>query len=710
MAPELSKTSLQLEALRGVYKRGDHAQTVVLAQQTILENPQSIVAHIIKGNSELALGRATQAYQSHLQADQLYEARKQPQDPLSPDYLALQKSLVTTAIVLGRYQEARGRGIALRRKGDSAYAESARLSAQELKTAVRRAQSHQDYAKAVNLAECYFVKSGAEEPEVALSFANNLLMNPENISLKDLVFAHTIALRLAKTHKNMPQVWNVLGFTHEIALAHPQREVIKKEAVSSKGLKGLVASKPAILMFYRQALAVDPDNAVALERYKAIKGVKYEPQPWIKNLRQEGYEPESYLPVSPRLKNNPEDQLFEQEEIAWYWEQHDPRYKELIASLNRQIDSPMDPRCRIAICIPAYKEGKNIYRTLQEYTKQKGVKAEEIEIIILENHVARPGIERDNTREEVNRFKKDHPQMKVRRVFYAFPQKAKAMGNIRKTVFDLALYRNMQRRKAEPGKDFILASNDADFYGMKEWSLHYIIDTFDKNKRMDIMSGKCDFPKEAYVRFPVLHAVVQFANFHNLVRDRYIGNGHRLGSSGACSYFRSGVYAAIGGSDFKVFRGSDSEIGRRIAYYRGASNGRRLVSINALRIFTDPRRALSKMVMGGNFVNQWDDVQWQEDTRVAGKSWRDFNDDTLTRFNKKRFQEELNAYFAKRASSIMKNPSSEIAKLEFAMIDRTFKLLGVDKYHSQHGKIVLDDTQRLESYLREYQQKNRPGV
>lgn len=699
---ERSQTSLQLEALRDVYKNRDYSHALGLARQAIKDSPQSIIAHIVKGDAELELGRITEAYHSHLQADQLYQNRM-PLSAPSADYIRLQKNLVATAVVLGDYQDARGRGIALRRNGDSTFTESAKLSPQELKSAMQKARNNKDYAKVVNLAQNYFIRTGAEDTEVALMFANSLLMNPQTVSLKDLIAANTIARGVLKKHKDIPAAWNILGFVYEIALNHPQREFIHRGETRNPELRGITGSRAGLLMFYRKALAIDPKNTVALERYRELRGKKYEPKPWIKTLIEEDYEPESYLipVVSEQLKKNAEAHINEEAETARYWACHDPNYQRLIASLDSQINAQMHPACRIAICIPAYNEGKNIYETLETYSRQKGIKPEEFEVIILENHKAIPGKTRDNTREEVNRFKADHPQMKVRRVFHAFPLKGAALGNIRKTVFDLAVYRNMQRRKENPGKSFILASNDADNYGMKENGLSYMLELFDSQTRLDIMSGRRDFPEEAYLKFPVLHAISRFASFHYSIRTQYVGNGHLLASCGSCTYFRSGMYAAVGGYAYKVETGSDTEFGRRVAYYRGESPKRRLVNLNALRVFTDPRRALSKMVMGGHLVDEWKDRKnWQEDKRVLGKSWRDFEDPTLTSFNKKRLQEELNAYLEERAHVIIKNPSSNAAKIELAVIGRALNLIGVDKYHFQGGKIVLEDTSRLEKYLK----------
>lgn len=452
------------------------------------------------------------------------------------------------------------------------------------------------------------------------------------------------------------------------------------------------------IAYYRHVLELNPANQEARKAYEKLKGISFE-DTVLSRLKGVEYEPAAYLPVSPRIVDRPVEPLDESRETEFYWDHQPKSDRDFIENMAKQIKEPMSGNCRMAIGIPSYMEGSNIFRALETYTTQKGLKPEEIEIIVFENHPADK--KRDNTNQEIERFKRAYPQLKVHCVYYELP-KIMPMGTIRKIVYDLILLRNMERTKKEPNKNLIIASNDADSYGMRKNTLRHIIDLFDKKKEVELITGQWDLPEEALVKFPTVHALIRFIKYCQIISERYKGKA-RKPSSGACSYFRVGTYAAIGGYDYGIKRGSDSELGTRIFYYR--RDGAVESMSSAYRLFTDPRRSLSKMVAGKHWVDQWQDIEWQNDKRTVGKSWKEFQEDTLTKFNKNRLEEEINAFLSNNVlPGINKHPNSPSSKLQIQIIDQVMKFMGM-KAELKNGKVSIIDTSRLERDLQAFREK-----
>jgi len=118
-------------------------------------------------------------------------------------------------------------------------------------------------------------------------------------------------------------------------------------------------------------------------------------------------------------------------------------YKGLIEYLASKIPA-MKKETRAVIFIPARLEGTNISRTLQEYTQQKDLKGGELnpdlyEIVILVNR--REDKEADNTIEEIERFKGEHPRFNIHALEIVFPQNMARIGFCRRILTDVILYR-----------------------------------------------------------------------------------------------------------------------------------------------------------------------------------------------------------------------------------------------------------------------------
>lgn len=402
---------------------------------------------------------------------------------------------------------------------------------------------------------------------------------------------------------------------------------------------------------------------------------------------------------SPRLERNPNAELKERREVKWYLEKHSKRYLELLRSLNAQIGEAMLPSCRLAICIPAFQEGKNIYKMLEGYTQQEGISPSQFEIIVLENHMKNE--EKDQTAAEIERFRKDHPEIKTRHVYAIFPERNAIMGYIRKLAFDLALLRSLERQSQAGG--LILGSNDADSRGYRRETLRTILNEFGRDRKLDLIVGRDTYPKEVFKKFPVLHAVFLFDRILKIVREHKVKPRTIIApwSSGRMSYFTAEIYAAIGGYDSRLKRGSDINLGRRVKEAREKPH-EHIKRVNAAKLITDPRRALAKMVVGGHWAEEFIDVEWTRDPKVAGKSWQDFQAPEIERLNRARLEEEINAVIDKMVRMKIipeeRRKRARWLRRNKGYISRTARILGIN-LEIKGDRIKLKDISKLKERL-----------
>jgi len=672
-----------LTKARQCYRDGKHKEALQQAKKYLSLHPESAGAWIVSGDALRQTGAYQQAQDAYTHA--IAQLQSQPDSLQKKDAtVAVSKRLLSVALVHGDYATVNEQKALLIELGDKKMLETIRKNQDAIIKQARNAFAYRKYEQSAQFAKDFLINTGIPNTEIELLLANSLTMIGTDVNIKNLLDAYHIAKRITQGNPTAP-AWTILGTASELIYAHPKKIQLADTILDTQ--TDLMAIRA-----YKEALDIDLTNPIANQRYKELTGREYNEKFWI-TYRNEGYVPSSYLPSSPRLNEPTKGQcgrLDQTEELNWYWNQHGKTYQKFINEFVDTIHTPMHPQCRISVCVPAFMEGENIYRSLEHYTKQIDIDPDQFEVIVLENHPDSPNYRRDTTATEIARFKKDYPSMHVHPVYYAFPQNAKAMGNIRKTVNDIAVRRVLLRG----GSNVILASHDADSYGLVPGAFRYAIDVFDKNPDLDLASGKLEYPKEAFKKFPTLHVVFRFIKSLGDMEENYVGRMYPS-SSGAGTYFQAKMYAAIGGADFKVERGSDSEISRRMAYYRGGYSQKRIMLTDKLLFYTDPRRALSKMVVGLHHVDQWKDTKWQEDPRVFGKSWRDYQEPTLTSLNQQRIQDELNAYLDKR---IVPNGNSRKGKRQRYMINQIMSELGI-KYHFEGKILIVDDVGTVSGFL-----------
>ncbi len=318
---------------------------------------------------------------------------------------------------------------------------------------------------------------------------------------------------------------------------------------------------------------------------------------------------ENYLDrMSKDLRENPDAELNEKEEINNYLSRQSPEDIKTIDELAKEA-GPMDSKCRLSVCIPVagHQEGKNIYKTLGNYLNQTA-KKDEFEIVLFVNQPEKDyegkNILPDDTAKEIQRFKKDHPELHIRVMHKVFPIQDAKIGNIRKYLTDAVLERHISRGKNAP--KLAILSNDADNEGIATQYIDNFIRKFEKNPETDAYMGQLDWGLEAYARNPLVHIGTRFFQYVDVILRR--GDESTIASSGANFAFQASIYAAVNGYS-RIGVGEDVDLGRAIkGARRGAKNKRSIDFAGPVvsRLITSTRRAEEAIKRGLSPIEQWD--------------------------------------------------------------------------------------------------------
>lgn len=407
---------------------------------------------------------------------------------------------------------------------------------------------------------------------------------------------------------------------------------------------------------------------------------------------------------SETLKENPTAKLDNYKEIKNYLEKQDSKHLERIKKLAHQIEK-MDPECKASICIPVagHQEEKSIYESLQNYSYQIA-KPKEYEIVLFVNHPEKDKTKKnllnaDKTLKEIERFKKDYPNMKVRVMYEVLSNEEANIGKIRKLLVDSTLVRQQERGKDAP--DLIIISNDADNKGVSPDYVQSFIDQFEKNPKVDGMLGQLDWDPESYQKYPAIHIGTRLFQFLNVI------GRHRSGgmvSSGANSAFRSSIYAGIGGY-VETRAGEDISIRKAIIAARG-ENDYFTFAGTGTRLFTSSRRSIDAWKSGVPPVIQWSKGEgftvFDEIRRVAMEGGKNIN------YEDKEIQKQLK----KEIEAVVNLTLDEYEKGEKTGKDNAFYKkalgwLGIKYTLNEKGNVVIDNFDSLINNLKKYQEEGK---
>lgn len=311
-----------------------------------------------------------------------------------------------------------------------------------------------------------------------------------------------------------------------------------------------------------------------------------------------------YMPSPPYGPRSPELSTSEEREaLQGYLDRQNPDY---IRELNEQNDGlePMSERCRFSVCIPAaYAEHPNIYRTLSCYLGQKDMDGNDLdpetfEVLVFVNGPRDQQTDIDKTVAEVQKFQREHPEIKVRVVSKAYAAREN-IGAIRKHVNDLALMRSLARTgTSEP---LYLVSNDADVVKLEQQYLAKAMMEFQNNPDLKMIAGKGDFDEAEYSRYPYLLAARRLWQIIDIVSKRRAYGSFKPKALGFNSFMRAQSYALAGGYRPGTSVAEDLRMSDDIS----AIAGRNAVQYRNIEAYSNPRRDIDAIERGIPIVDNY---------------------------------------------------------------------------------------------------------
>lgn len=285
---------------------------------------------------------------------------------------------------------------------------------------------------------------------------------------------------------------------------------------------------------------------------------------------------------SPALRNDPNAKLSEKIEVNYYISNLDKNYSDEIRDNSNLDKQPLSEEVRLIVTIIAAREGYQIRKALDNYVNQD-IDPNLYEIVILDNHPE--NLERDNTLDEINKFKSDNPDINV---VYAYKVWKKGEGRYaiaRKYAFDIALTRIHERNKYG-SNDTILIANDADTESLDENYLSEILREFDTNQVVEALVTPSVVPFSSIIKPNVYAALSLWDALDDVVAQ---GEPRNL-ISRSCAY-RTSIYTAIGGYNGRVKMAGDLESGWMIADSRNW-NADTVIQLKTTKHVQDPRRII----------------------------------------------------------------------------------------------------------------------
>ncbi|MCL4418993.1 hypothetical protein M1146_02700 [Patescibacteria group bacterium] len=292
----------------------------------------------------------------------------------------------------------------------------------------------------------------------------------------------------------------------------------------------------------------------------------------------------------------------------------DQSHYEMLQDLVTKV-APMKSETRVAINIPAWMEGKNLYRLLDQYTRQIDKEGHELnsnlyEINIIVNR--KTGTASDNSVEEIERFKRDSvargKNYNINYVDVEFNPPFNNVGNARRVITDLVLLRSLSRHSQ--GKPLYMESEDADLVNVDQRTVINLIDKLDQNPHLDAVRGIQDRLPEAMMKNDLLFLYRRVQDFKELLIRRgayrpernpnanYTWN--RVITGGWNTGYTAQAYAMIGGYNPYQTKGEDMIMGERFSMTRGdgTTPNTEVVGKVSTRTDSSPRRYIYEVASG----------------------------------------------------------------------------------------------------------------
>ena len=287
--------------------------------------------------------------------------------------------------------------------------------------------------------------------------------------------------------------------------------------------------------------------------------------------------------------------------------------------------TPMTNECRVSINIPAWMEGKNMYRVLSDYVKQTDENGNRLdpntfEINIIVNR--KTGSTPDNSVAEIERFIAESrargENYRVNYIDLEFNPPLNNVGHARKVLTDLTLLRSL--RRTGQTQALYVESEDADLVQIDPKTVINIVKKMDENANLDAVRGIQDRYPETMMKNDLLFLQRRIWDFTELFLRRkkfrpennpnWNFTWNRIITGGWNTAYSAEAYALIGGYDSRQTKGEDMTIGEKITMVRGDGSMPNLDVVGRVPTRSDssPRRFIGELITGkGAYTDTFED-------------------------------------------------------------------------------------------------------
>lgn len=356
----------------------------------------------------------------------------------------------------------------------------------------------------------------------------------------------------------------------------------------------------------------------------------------------------------------------------------------------------MSQSCRIAVCIPAYRESSLMRNTLENYTIHQvasdgtPLDPELFEINILINSPHRNSVRDIVMFEVIEEFCADYPQYRINvaEVVYDFPDKA-VMGLIFKDIADAVIHRNLSRDVTDEEKSrLILRTAGADVEALNPLLLSRTLRIF-SDTAIVAHRGETRLPPQLLESFPLLHVMQTFAVY--LLRQ-FKG---KQTTNGPFSYTAE-AYAAVDGFDPGMKISEEVDLANRIFLYSRESKEDLVFFCDDVKdVINNPRRQVHALFGGIGMAGRYRDfgtLQNEEKVHSMSLSWRDICSELLPHsclLTPENLSREVSGYYRTylRIAVGKKIPLETID----VIFGRWFELCHITEYSTHRSSFMCDN-------------------
>jgi len=392
---------------------------------------------------------------------------------------------------------------------------------------------------------------------------------------------------------------------------------------------------------------------------------------------------------------------------------------------------PMKESTRVSVNIPAWMEGENLYKVLEEYTQQTDNDGNPLDPNLYEINIIvnrKRGDAPDNSVEEIKRFirtsQEDGKQFNINYIDLEFDPPFNNVGNARRVITDLTLLRSVARDKQSG--PLYLESEDADLISIDRKTVTNIISKMDENPHLDAVRGIQDRNPEQMMENDFLFMYRRLQDFKELIirRNKYRPENNpnanftwnRVITGGWNTAYSAEAYSLIGGYNPYQTKGEDMIMGERMSMIRGdgTNPNTQVIGKVATRTDSSPRRYIWEVASGkAAYGDSFEDPAVNAEIRNKTPEQLMERISFLSRIdesNKVTFQQMINSEFDfLKATTPNEADAKEVAKLILLYLGFSNKggADGKGDYKfSASGKIEITNWANAKKALDDYRERH----